>query len=379
MTLLPQGPAADMLKNPFAGTAGGGLKYPSNLGSSRYGHWIQFTAMVPTASKYKGQLSSSLPNSMPNLSGMEKGLNALGSSVSSSSIGSKIINGLGNISGVFSGITSGYDQQAAINAAASTPGAINSALGNLGSTAKQIYQIITSPGSVSPTDSISLYTPDSMSLSQLVTYTSISKTDALGNVGMGAEAAAQGGSVYDKIQQGDGTAKESLMGSTFNNPMVAEGIGYGGQKMGALGKGASQMTLAKGGYAKNPQLEVIFQQVEFREYQFNFTFTPRNAQEAQTVKEIITQFRFHQLPELDQGGAGRYFIVPSFFQLEHIFQGGENPHLHKFAPCVLKSVYVDYAPNGWVTYEDAFPVQTMLVLLFQEIEIMTKERIRDGY
>lgn len=364
MSLLPNDPIADLKKNPFAPS--NGLKYPSTLGSSRYGHWINFTAMVPTSSKYKGQTSQQLGSGIPNLSNMEKGLNNLGSATASG-VGSLVQKAGEALTGIpSSGIASSISNSLGF-------------LGSVGTGLKDVYSIITSLGSVSPTDSISLYTPDSISLSQLTSYSSISKTEALGKVGLGAEAMGQMGSTYDKIKEGSGLGKESLMGSTFNNPMVGEGIGKLGQSAGVLGEGASQMSMAKGGYAINPQLEVIFKQVEFRTYQFNFTFTPKNAQEAQTVKEIIKQFRFHQLPELDQGGAGRYFIVPSFFQLEHIFQGNENTNLHKFAPCVLQSVFIDYAPNGWLTYEDAFPVQTTMVLAFQEIEIMTKERIKEGY
>lgn len=368
MSLSPNDPLSALKRNPFSPL--NGLKYPSSLGSSRYGHYMTFTAMVSTSSKYKGETTQKLGSSMPNLANLEKGLNALGSGF--------ITQAVSGISGIFNGITSGgLDQNSAISAYNKTSDLIKDPLGKIGSGIKDIYSIITSPGSVSPVESASLYTPDSVSLGQLVSYSSINKTDALGNLGLGAETIAQGSSIAEQIQ--NGSAKQSLMGSTFNNPMVAEGIGKGGQSVGALGKGASEMTLAKAGFAKNPQLEVIFKQVEFRTYQFNFTFTPKNAQEAQEVKKIIKFFRKHQLPELDQGGAGRYFVLPSFFQLEHFYQGSSNDNLHKFAPCVLTSIFIDYAPNGWVTYEDAFPVQTSMILAFQEIEIMTKERIEQGY
>lgn len=367
MSLSPNDPLSALKSNPFSPLTG--LKYPSSLGSSRYGHYMTFTAMVSTSSKYKGETTQQLGSSMPNLANLEKGLNSLGSGF--------ITQAVSGISGIFNGITGGYDQNAAISAYNKTSDLLKDPLGKIGSGIKDIYTIITSPGSVSPVESASLYTPDSVSLGQLVSYNSINKTEALGNLGLSVETISQGASIAEQIQ--NGSAKQSLMGSTFNNPMVAEGIGKGGESTGALGKGASEMTLAKSGFAKNPQLEVIFKQVEFRTYQFNFTFTPKNAQEAQEVKKIIKFFRKHQLPELDQGGAGRYFILPSFFQLEHFYQGSSNDNLHKFAPCVLTSIFIDYAPNGWVTYEDAFPVQTSMVLAFQEIEIMTKERIEQGY
>lgn len=372
MSLSPNDPLSALKRNPFSPL--NGLKYPSSLGSSRYGHYMTFTAMVSTSSKYKGETTQKLGSSMPNLANLEKGLNALGSG----SFASSLSRGIGNISAITAGILSGYDQNISSDVAEAATSFASDAFSSLGSNIKDIYTIITSPGSVSPVESASLYTPDSVSLGQLVSYSSISKTEALGNLGLGVESIAQGASIAEQMKNG-GSAKQSLMGSTFNNPIIAEGIGKGGESVGALGKGASEMTLAKAGFAKNPQLEVIFKQVEFRTYQFNFTFTPKNAQEAQEVKKIIKFFRKHQLPELDQGGAGRYFVLPSFFQLEHFYQGSSNDNLHKFAPCVLTSIFIDYAPNGWVTYEDAFPVQTSMILAFQEIEIMTKERIEQGY
>ena len=129
--------------------------------------------------------------------------------------------------------------------------------------------------------------------------------------------------------------------------------------------------------------------MEFRTFQFTFHFTPKSKAEAKTVRDIIQQFRIHAAPEIDNNGgdsAGRYFIAPSVFNIEYMFsntntgQSGRNENLHKFAPCVLRSIVVDYSQEvGWVTHDDGMPVKTTLVLEFQEMEILTKERIQQGY
>ncbi len=354
----PSGPLKDLYTNKYDTQQGnyktGGLKFPLDLGSSRYGHWINFTAMVPSSSKYQGMSNSGPISQYPTFNTPEKYLN-----------NNKSL--LNNVSDLFSG-------------AANIGGGFGDLARTIGDVAKAGYELIMSSGKMFAMGTVALYTPDSISLNQAVAYNSISKTDAMGTFGKGVEASAQAGSIYDAMKNGDGTAKQSLMGTTFKNPMAGEAIGAAGTAAGIFGQGASKHFMNKSGYAVNPQMEVIFEQVKFREYQFTFTFTPKTSAESDQIKEIIKFFRFHQLPELDQGGAGRYFIVPSFFQLDYIFNGSSNaPNLHKFQPAVLKSVFVDYAPNGWATYDDAFPVQTIMVLQFQEIKIMTKEEVELGY
>ena len=45
-------------------------------------------------------------------------------------------------------------------------------------------------------------------------------------------------------------------------------------------------------------MEVIFEKVGMRTFSYNFTFSPRNADETEDVQKIIKMFRFHMLPEL---------------------------------------------------------------------------------
>jgi hypothetical protein len=243
-----------------------------------------------------------------------------------------------------------------------------------------------------PTGYINLYMPDTVSLSQHASYNDISLTDALGAAGAAAEgyreradfgknlsslydglaAAGKNGSLPDAIK----TIKD------VDNPLMLEAAGKGLGSAGIVNNGTavSQYLLKNKGYAINPQMEVIFTQMDFRRFQFDFTFTPKTAAESKTVRDIIKSFRLNAAPNL-HGGGGRYFDIPSVFQIEYMHLGKRNENLHKFAPCVLETIMVDYAPEvGWVTYEDGMPVKTRLTLQFKETEIMTKEKIEhQGY
>ena len=62
-----------------------------------------------------------------------------------------------------------------------------------------------------------------------------------------------------------------------------------------------------------------------------------------------------------------------------MFNTGENPHLHKISECVLETVSVSYGGDRYKTYEGGRPVVTSLTLNFKELDLITKEKIDQGY
>jgi hypothetical protein len=83
------------------------------------------------------------------------------------------------------------------------------------------------------------------------------------------------------------------------------------------------------------------------------------------------------LPEfLDQ--MSFMYIYPSEFNIKYYTNGAENKYLEKLSTCVLKSMDVDYTPNGQFTTfstdeNGAMPVQINISLVFQELSKPTKE------
>ena len=137
------------------------------------------------------------------------------------------------------------------------------------------------------------------------------------------------------------------------------------------------------GQAKNPNLESVFKSVPFREFNFPFTFAPKNEKEKDAVHKILQLFRFHMLPEQSSGANG-YFKVPSEFQITYMYRDNENSYLPRVSRCVLKSCNIDYAPEGVVSTltpdeRGAPPTLINMGLTFGETEIMTKETIAQGF
>jgi hypothetical protein len=142
---------------------------------------------------------------------------------------------------------------------------------------------------------------------------------------------------------------------------------------------AAKLALSTQGLAINPQQQLLFDGIDFRTYQLSFTFTPYSRQEAETVKEIIKLFRFHAAPQITTAAAGMFFVPPSTFDLDFLFNGQRNNNVSRVAESVIENIDVNYAPNGWAAHDDGAPVQTTLTMNFKEIELIDKDKIKEGY
>jgi hypothetical protein len=57
----------------------------------------------------------------------------------------------------------------------------------------------------------------------------------------------------------------------------------------------------------------------------------------------------------------------------------ENNFYNRIATCVLQDCSVNYTPGGVKSFEDGGPTQTTMTLTFKEIELLTKDKIGEGY
>jgi hypothetical protein len=129
-------------------------------------------------------------------------------------------------------------------------------------------------------------------------------------------------------------------------------------------------------------IEVLYTSPGLRSFRFDFMFYPESQKEALAVQKIIQLFQFHQAPEIAPSTGGYFLVPPSEFDIEFYYNGYENVNLPAISTCVLTSVDVDYAPNGWSAYEipgqyatmggSGMPVATKLSLEFKETSIVTK-------
>ena len=132
------------------------------------------------------------------------------------------------------------------------------------------------------------------------------------------------------------------------------------------------------GVAPNPRREQLFRSVDFRTFTFQYEFYPRDAKEAQNVRNIIEQFKYHMHPEYKDSNAFLY-VYPSEFDIVYYHGTEENRNVNRHTSCVLTEMSVNYSPQGQFTsFDGGMPSQVNVVLTFRELAEMTKERIKEG-
>ena len=215
------------------------------------------------------------------------------------------------------------------------------------------------------TDSVALYMPNTLNFAQ---------TQGFGGLVLGNDLA-------NKVASFGKAMTDSDSGKNLT-PFIQEGITslIGG----AIGSDTAKAIFASvAGVTRNPRMEMIYTGPgEFRTFRFSFMFYPRSQIEAKEVQAIIARFNFHQVPEIKKGTAGYFLVPPSEFDIKFYYNGSVNPNIPEITTCVLKTVDVDYAPNGFQAFEiddlgvtvggTGMPVGIRMDLAFEETAIMTK-------
>jgi hypothetical protein len=210
----------------------------------------------------------------------------------------------------------------------------------------------------------------------------------LGNE-LGGKILAAGGSAVDAYKAGSDTTNSmgkaaTSLGTSIRN----EGAAVGSKAIGGLaGENTARLGFtAVTGTVRNPMLEMIYKSPNFRTFSFDFVFYPRDEKEALEVQRIVERLRFHQAPELAKGASG-FLIPPSEFDIKFYYGGTQNPNIPPISTCVLETINVDYAPNGFSAYEvpnesqpslgrTGMPVAMKVSLSFKETTYLTKSDFR---
>ena len=146
------------------------------------------------------------------------------------------------------------------------------------------------------------------------------------------------------------------------------------------------------GAIMNPNMELLFNGPQMRNFSFSFLLAPRDDKEAKTVISIIRFFKQGMAPIRSKS---RLFLKsPHTFRLAYkhrtrLNKEGEgsgqkktsrdHPYLNKFKECALGSLGVDYAPNGnYSTYEDGVMTAYRLTMNFREMSPIYNDDYKDA-
>ena len=182
----------------------------------------------------------------------------------------------------------------------------------------------------------------------------------------GVQAAQAGGEAILKALQGGG-----LKNLGNDAAGIVGAMGLRNDKQGAAASAAF-------GLAANPKKEQVFKNVDFRTFQFDYQFFPRDNVEARHVLDIINTFKYHMYPEFKDANQFLY-IYPSEFDISYYQNGEENRNLHKHTSCVLTELNVNYTPNGqFNTFADGMPTQINVTMSFKELSLLDKDKVKAG-
>jgi len=132
---------------------------------------------------------------------------------------------------------------------------------------------------------------------------------------------------------------------------------------------------------ENPYKEQLFRSMGFRQFQFTYRFAPESEAEFEDVKNIIQTFAIHMHPEQDD--SGYFFIYPSEFVIAYYYKEKENENIRKIAQSALINMDVSYGgQEGFTTFLSNVggkPTEITLTLTFQELELLTNKRAKQGF
>ena len=128
--------------------------------------------------------------------------------------------------------------------------------------------------------------------------------------------------------------------------------------------GTGGQLIKRQGALINPNVELLFNSPQLRSFQLQFNLSPRNAFEAQTVKQIIRTFKQASAPRRTVKG---YFLkTPLIYEISYI---NNAYNLNRFKECAMTSFQTDYTPNGnYSTFRDGTMTQYKISMSFTELD-----------
>jgi hypothetical protein len=349
-----------------ATTGVGNFMYPANLTKDPdMQHWVTFYINVRGKSKIaKDPNNLATPTTSVPLNGenrLDPATMQKGTTVQAAATGALASAGVANKVGIYAGkvafartgsvIAAGGAYVAAAGATVAGAGAVAAAVSNFAVTPDTTYRL---------KDAITLAITQAPNTHYTAAYDVIDMGTVQGLFD-GSSSAADSSAALGASTDG---LKEILKAALT---LPAGAVSGGAAKLAAVGKASL-----------NPFKEVLFKQMNYRQFSFNYSFFPKSQAETDQIQQIIGRFKYHMHPELS--ARGLFYIHPSEFNIQYYYKGKENTYFNKISTCALVDMHVEYGEmNDFSSFGDGAPVEIKLSLTFQELETLTKERIDQGY
>lgn len=191
-----------------------------------------------------------------------------------------------------------------------------------------------------------------------------------------ADAAQVAGSAFGGAAEapGMGQAAGNLLSSlrsagSFVGRNALDDLGIGGA--------AGAIDVATG-TAVNPHVTLRFEGVNLKSHTFNWSMSPRNEREAETLKNLINFIRSRMLPEYD-GPGGNSAISRGLLKypslVDIFFTGVDQNYFYYFKPAMIQNFTTDYTPNGITLNRGGKPAFINMTMQLTEAAIHTRNDV----
>ena len=139
-----------------------------------------------------------------------------------------------------------------------------------------------------------------------------------------------------------------------------------------MGSTAAQQLALSRGEIFNPNVELLYNNPELRNFSFTFDMIPTSPGEQRTVNEIVRSFKKWSSPKDLQNGM---FEVPYVWQVDYMTGASNNQHMGLFKPAACTSVNVAHNTQTemHVSHPDGAPITTTIQLTFREVDVITRD------
>ena len=130
----------------------------------------------------------------------------------------------------------------------------------------------------------------------------------------------------------------------------------------------------------NPNMELIFNSPQLRDFSFTWKMSPRSEAESIVIKKIIRMFKQSMAPKKTE--AELFLRAPNTYKLQFIHAATRKEHdfLPLIKECAMTGFNVNYTPDGnYATYRNSAMVAVELSFTFKELEpIFNNDYENDG-
>ena len=146
--------------------------------------------------------------------------------------------------------------------------------------------------------------------------------------------------------------------------------------------GLAKIIADESNIASNPNMENVFESINFRNLEFTFELIPKNEAQSLEIDKIVHMFKYWSSPEEGVESKFSYLKYPDLWKISYNDgSGGTNGVSFTTKPCYCKSVSIEYGSSeGYLLFKTTNrPTAVRISLSFVENEYITQDTIGDDY